>query len=156
MSILTARRTIQTNGVAAGTGVGMTNEWNPLFLDGDSGAQRMVLPYTAATQTNAVWTFEVKASAFATTNATPANVMYAAGYTATGVIKETVVGGTRTTALIGSPVYVEWEDAGCAAAWDIRVVANDTTDSLDVEFYPGDDCPKVSATVILNQVTVGP
>jgi hypothetical protein len=152
-STLVARRSIQTNGVAVGTGVGITNAWNPLFLDGDAGTARMTLPYTAVTQTNAVWTFKVQIVAVATTNATPAVVNFAGGYTIEGVIKETVVAGTRTTVIVGTPVIVTLAEEN--AAWDVRAVADNTNEALVIEFYPENDCPRVVATITLTEVTRG-
>lgn len=157
MSILTARRSIEaTNAVGyvvAGPGSGKTNDWNPVFLDGDTGTQRLVLPYTAGTQTNAVWVFKAQVAAFATTNYAGTKVLYTGGYTVEGTIKSTWT-GARTTAICGSPVVTTlYEDN---SAWDVRAVADDTNEALVFEFYPENDCPKISATITLTQLTVGP
>jgi len=148
-SWLTARRSVQTNGVAAGTGVGITNAWNPLFLDGDGGAYRGVLPYTAATETNALWVFRARVAAFATTNGTPAYVGHSGAYEIEGAIKRII----NATTMLAASVTTIYEDN---AAWDVRAVADDTSEALVIEVYPDDACVRAVATIELTEVTKGP
>jgi hypothetical protein len=83
------------------------------------------------------------------TNATPATDVTFGSYIITGAIKRQI----NTTTLLAMTVTAIHEDN---AAWDVQAVADDTTDALVIEVYPENDCPKWSASVILNELTVGP
>jgi len=147
-SELVARRSIQVNGVAAGPGPGITNDWNAVFLDGDDCANRMVLPWTASTQTNALWTFSIQVSALSTTNYAGTYALNTGSYEIDGAIKRV----ENAVTLLTSTVTTMYEDN---AAWDVRVAADAANRALQIDFYPEADCPLVVATVRLTQVTKG-
>jgi hypothetical protein len=146
-SVMVGRRTTQ---IAATSGSGITNAWNTIFLDGDTSAQRMTIPYLAGLQTNSVWTFKAQIAMVATTNYAGTVVGYGGGYTIEGVIKRRI----NTTSLIGVPVVTTLGEDN--AAWDVRASADDTNDCLLLEYFPENDCVRAVATVSIAQVFIGP